>query len=80
MLAATKKRACAESIISQIGAQNPPGRFLIEDTDSSPEAIGVTAMAQLTGVHSNVHPSILKKVWVLVDHDNSIWKVLSWAT
>ena len=62
--------------MSEVGAQNPPGRFLIEDTDASREAISVSAMAQMGGGHSNVHPSITRKVWVLVEHEKAFGKVM----
>ena len=62
--------------MSEVGAQNPPGRFLIEDTDASPEAISVSAMTQMGGGHSNVHPSITRKVWVLVEHEKAFGKVM----
>ena len=69
-------RAAAENIISQISALNPSGRFLIEDTNPSPIAISLSAMVQMGGGESTIHPSIMRKVWVVADHEKAVAKVM----
>ena len=68
-------RDIAERIISQISNQTPPGRFLIETTDdaSSSLAGGITIRPQST---TNIHPNILKNVWVVVDHEKAVAEVM----
>ena len=65
-------RAIAERIISQIHNQNPPGRFLIDDPNASSL---VVATATVMGRNSTIHPTIMRKVWVVVDHEKAVAKV-----
>jgi len=62
------KREIAQSIIHEIQALNPPGRFLIESDDK------FTSNSQ--SAPPTIHPLVLKKGWVLVDDDKALDKVM----
>lgn len=76
------KRAIATNIILQVSQSTPSGRFLIEDTNASKltttrdlvAAAGGGVIETLRQIESsNVHPSIMKRVWI-VGGVNIFWR------
>ena len=65
-----KPRAIAERIISQIQTQQPPGRFLIETTGASSSSLTPQSTT------NNIHPTVMGKVWIVVDHEKAVAKVM----
>lgn len=68
-----RKRAIAMSIIDDIHSSG--GRFLMED----PNTKGHKISSRITGgdsVAHNLHPNILEKVWIIVDPNKALTKVM----
>ena len=93
----TTKRTIAIRIIAQVQSLNPPGRFLIEDTNASLVDISVSAKCSMgsisgssgggggAGANSSsstttggkiIHPTVMKKVWIIADNEKAIEKVM----
>ena len=67
------KRAVALKIMQDISSLEPPGRFLVESKGVAPSTNSVNDSNDNDG---GVHPSILSKKWVIVDHEKVMQKVL----
>ena len=62
----------------QVSQSTPSGRFLIEDPDASKITTTKDLVAAAGGgeIESNVHPSILNRVWIIVDMEKALDKVM----
>ena len=76
----SEKRAIAVRIISQVNDLQPHGRFLREDTNAPQQQMDATATHAISTVALGggevVHPSILRKIWVPVENDDVVQKVM----
>ena len=78
----SEKRAIAVRIISQVNDLQPHGRFLREDTNTNAPQQQMDATAThapstvALGGGEVVHPSILRKIWVPVENDEAVQKVM----
>jgi hypothetical protein len=78
----SEKRAIAVRIISQVNDLQPRGRFLREDnnTNAPQQQMDATATHATSTVALGggeiVHPSILRKIWVPVENDEAVQKVM----
>ena len=71
-----QKKMVAAEVMEDIAGLDPPGKFLMEDTSlTDGEAFGETDGDQ-EEKNSAVHPSILSKRWVVVDHERAVAKVM----
>ena len=67
------KRATALKIMQDISSLEPPGRFLGESKGVAPSTNSVN---DSNDNDSGVHPTILSKMWVILDHEKAMKKVL----
>ena len=72
------KRAIAMGIIHEIQSLDPPGRFLMEPTTPTTAASNENKGSGGNPCNNNdgVDPAILSKIWVIVDHEKVMKKVL----
>ena len=70
------KRQAASDIMAEIRALNPPGRFLMEAKKGAAVEAPAAEASDATAQDKEVHPKILSKVWILVEEDKIMTKIL----
>jgi hypothetical protein len=68
-----QKRAIATIVYNEILSLQPPGRFLVEDRSLTAEELNNDSA---TSSNSNVHHTILKRTWAVVEPDKALVKIM----
>ena len=69
------KRSIAAQVLSDIESLQPPGRFLVEVRSHNGTRRRRGSVASSRPSSPNVHPSLLKKTWLVVEREKALDKV-----